>query len=87
MRSNVITPKQLVADAKGKERFMPPDIAFDNLELYATKGCMYEVIERMPVGMQITRLRTNKWCVESLSGGKPIESSSLKGALRKAGLL
>lgn len=86
MRGNTITPKQLIADAKGKERFMPSDIAFDTLEDFATKGCRFEQVERLREGCTLTKTK-NGWKLTAADGDiKELKGKSLPKLLDKAGL-
>lgn len=87
MIGNIISVKQVIGDAKGKERFMPSDIAFGELERLATLGLHFERILRALDGTRITKLSGGQWEIEGPRAfDKPSKSKSLIQALTKAGL-
>lgn len=59
----VITPRDLRKDAEGREKYMPSDIALDNLEMYSTEGLKYQELLTLPEGTKITRHKSG-WTIE-----------------------
>lgn len=62
MQSNIITPRQLRRDAEGAEKFLPSDIALDELEAHTILGLQHKMVLSLPEGAVITK-RKATWLV------------------------
>lgn len=80
-RGNIITIKQLVRDAEGAEKFMPSDVAIEELARLATLGLHFERIDRCAPGTVFCKTYEGRWRIRG-----EYESRHLITALNRAKL-